>query len=58
MPHAHLIYNPNAGTLKIDFLIERAAREFSLAGWTVEIKHTQSGDHITELATQAAAGRV
>ncbi len=54
MPDAHLIYNPNAGILKIEFLIARAAREFSLAGWEVEIKKTRSGAHITALAAEAA----
>ncbi len=51
---AHLIYNPNAGLIRIDYLIERAAREFTRAGWNLQIKHAQSGGHITALARQAA----
>jgi YegS/Rv2252/BmrU family lipid kinase len=53
MPIAYLIYNPNAGNLRIEFLIDRAARELTQAGWELEIKQTKSGDHITQLAQQA-----
>ena len=54
MPEAHLIYNPNAGLVKVEYLIERAARKLETLGWDLTVKHTESGQHATLLAREAA----
>lgn len=54
MPDALLVYNPVAGRYPSRLLTERAAAILQARGWQVEIATTQSGEHITRLAQQAA----
>lgn len=58
MAKAHLIYNPNAGLVKVEYLIERAARKLENLGWSLTVKHTESGPHATSLAKEAAEAGV
>jgi YegS/Rv2252/BmrU family lipid kinase len=58
MPRALLIYNPVAGRYPSWLLTERAARVLQKQGWEIEIETTQSGEHITELASLAARERM
>lgn len=54
MPRALLVYNPVAGRYPSRLLTERAANVLQSRGWHIEIATTQSGEHITHLAQQAA----
>jgi len=54
MPNAMLVYNPVAGRYPSRLLTERAASVLQLRGWRIEIATTLSGEHITQLAQQAA----
>jgi YegS/Rv2252/BmrU family lipid kinase len=58
MRRALLIYNPVAGRYPSWLLTERAARVLQKKGWEIEIVTTQDGDHVTRLASQAAAERL
>jgi diacylglycerol kinase (ATP) len=49
-----IAYNPVAGRYPSRLLVERAARVFREQNWSVELERTHSGQHITELARQAA----
>jgi YegS/Rv2252/BmrU family lipid kinase len=49
-----IAYNPVAGRYPSRLLVERAARVFRQRGWNVKLELTHSGQHITELARQAA----
>ena len=49
-----IAYNPVAGRYPSRLLVERAARVFRERGWSVELELTHSGEHITDLARQAA----
>ncbi len=55
MPRAILAYNPAAGRYPSRLLAERAANVLRQSGWQVTLESTQSGEHITQLAHQAAA---
>lgn len=49
-----IAYNPVAGRYPSRLLVERASRIFLARGWSVQLEQTHSGQHITELACQAA----
>lgn len=55
MGRAYLIYNPAAGRFPSWLLTDRAAGILRAGGWEIQIEQTQSGEHITELAREAAA---
>jgi YegS/Rv2252/BmrU family lipid kinase len=55
MRSAVVIYNPTAGRFSVKPFIKSAVNELESAGWKVEAAETRSGDHIIELAKQAAA---
>jgi YegS/Rv2252/BmrU family lipid kinase len=55
MRTAVIIYNPTAGRFSVKPFIKSAVKELESAGWKVEAAETKSGDHIIELAKQAAA---
>lgn len=49
-----LIYNPSAGRFPSGILAERAANVLRNSGWKIQLYQTESGDHVTQLARQAA----
>ena len=55
MRTAVIIYNPTAGRFSVKPFIKSAVKELESVGWNVEAAESQSGDHIIELAKQAAA---
>ena len=55
MRRAYLVYNPNAGRFPSWILAERAAGVFQKYGWQIHIETSHNGEHITQLAHQAAA---
>lgn len=55
MPRALLAYNPAAGRHPSWLLTERAAQLLRGEGWRIDIEKTKDGEHITQLAGQAAA---
>ena len=55
MRSAIIVYNPTAGRFPVKPFIKSAVRELESAGWKVEAVESQSGEHTTELARQAAA---
>ncbi len=55
MRSAVIIYNPTAGRFSVKPFIKSAVNELESAGWKVDAAETRSGDHIIELAKQAAA---
>ena len=55
MRTAVIIYNPTAGRFSVKPFIKSAVKELVSAGWSVEAAETKSGEHIIELAKQAAA---
>ena len=55
MRSAVIIYNPTAGRFSVKPFIKSAMKELESAGWKVDVAETQSGEHIIELAKQAAA---
>jgi YegS/Rv2252/BmrU family lipid kinase len=55
MRSAVIIYNPAAGRSSVKPFIKSAVKELESAGWEVDAAETKSGDHIIELARQAAA---
>lgn len=57
MPNALIVYNPIAGRYPSWLLTERAAEFLRSEGWEIEIERSLSGEHITELARQAAVER-
>lgn len=50
-----LIYNPAAGRMPLQWFVGRARQVLTRLGWHVSIAATQSGQHATALARQAAA---
>jgi diacylglycerol kinase family enzyme len=54
MRNAVIIYNPTAGRFSTKPFIKYPAGELESAGWKVDVAETQSGEHTTELAKQAA----
>jgi YegS/Rv2252/BmrU family lipid kinase len=55
MRNAVIIYNPTAGRFSVKPFIKSAIKELESAGWKVDAAETKSGEHIIELAKQAAA---
>ena len=55
MRSAVIVYNPTAGRFSVKPFIKSAVNELESAGWKVDAEETRSGDHIIELAKQAAA---
>lgn len=55
MRSAVVIYNPTAGRSSVKPFIKSAVNELESAGWNVNAAETKSGEHIIELAKQAAA---
>jgi len=55
MRSAVIVYNPTAGRFSVKPFIKSAVNELESAGWKVDAAETQSGEHIIELAKQAAA---
>ena len=54
MRSAVIVYNPTAGRFSVKPFIKSAVSELESAGWKVDAEETRSGDHIIELAKQAA----
>jgi diacylglycerol kinase (ATP) len=54
MRSAVIVYNPTAGRFSVKPFIKSAVNELESAGWKVDAEETRSGDHIIELAKQAA----
>lgn len=54
MAHGILAYNPTAGRFPSGILAERAADVLREYGWQIQLEQTQSGEHIIQLAQQAA----
>jgi diacylglycerol kinase (ATP) len=55
MQTADMIYNPNAGRFPSRILAERAANVLRAGGWDIRLLRTESGNHVTILARQAAS---
>lgn len=55
MRSAVIIYNPTAGRFSTKPFIKSVVKELESAGWQVDTAETLSGEHIIELAKQAAA---
>ena len=53
MRSAWLIYNPAAGRFPAGWLISRAVGVLDKAGWEVEVREAEHGEHLGELALQA-----
>lgn len=51
---ALLIYNPTAGSFPSGLLAERVAGVLKQKDWQIELAQSTSGEHITDLASQAA----
>jgi len=49
-----MIYNPNAGRFPSAILAERAANVLRMNGWDIRLLRTLDGEHVTQLASQAA----
>jgi len=54
MKRAILAYNPTAGRFPSRLLAERAARVLQENGWRIHLEQTRSGEHIAQMACQAA----
>jgi YegS/Rv2252/BmrU family lipid kinase len=54
MRSAVIVYNPTAGRFSVKPFIKSPVKELESAGWKVDAIQTQSGEHTTELARQAA----
>lgn len=55
MRTAVIIYNPTAGRFSVKPFIKSAVKQLESTGWQVDAAETKSGEHIIELAKQAAA---
>ncbi|MEE9216100.1 MAG: diacylglycerol kinase family protein [Anaerolineales bacterium] len=53
MRSAWLIYNPAAGRFPAGWLISRAVGVLDKAGWEVEVREVEHGEHLGELTLQA-----
>jgi YegS/Rv2252/BmrU family lipid kinase len=53
MRQAWLIYNPTAGRFPAGWLLSRAVRVLSNAGWEVRVQEAQEGQDLAELARRA-----
>lgn len=58
MLNAVLIYNPAAGRFATDKMISNAVQQLEVTGWQVEVKISESGEHTTLLAQQAAEAKM
>jgi YegS/Rv2252/BmrU family lipid kinase len=54
MHRASLIYNPAAGRFPSRLLADRVIKLLDREGWNVSLESSSSGEHISELARQAA----
>src|SRR5688572_10486300 len=54
MRTAVIVYNPTAGRFSVKPFIKSAVKELESAGWNVDAAESKSGEHIIELAKQAA----
>jgi diacylglycerol kinase (ATP) len=55
MPKGYLVYNPTAGRFPSGLIAERAAQIFLRHRWDLDLIKSRSGDHVTQLASEAAA---
>jgi YegS/Rv2252/BmrU family lipid kinase len=55
MRTAVIIYNPTAGRFSAKPFIKSVVKQLESAGWKADAAETKSGEHIIELAKQAAA---
>lgn len=55
MRTAVIIYNPTAGRFSVRPFIKSAVKELESDGWKVDVAESKSGEHIIELAKQAAS---
>jgi diacylglycerol kinase (ATP) len=55
MQTAVIIYNPTAGRFSVRPFIKSAVAELESAGWKADAAESKSGEHIIELAKQAAS---
>ena len=55
MRTAVIVYNPTAGRFSVKSFIKSAVDELESVGWKVDAAESKSGEHIIELAKQAAA---
>lgn len=49
-----IAYNPAAGRYPSRILVQRASEVFQSLGWSVQLEPTRDGEHVTQLARQAA----
>jgi diacylglycerol kinase family enzyme len=54
MKRGVLVYNPAAGRFPSRLLAERAANVLRTYGWQIHLEQTRDGEHITQLAQEAA----
>ena len=54
MKRAFLAFNPASGRFPPRSHVERTAKILRMQGWQLRVEQTQSGEHITQLARQAA----
>src|SRR4030042_753237 len=54
MLNADMIYNPSAGRFPSGSLSERAANVLRANGWNISLIRTESSEHVTQLARNAA----
>jgi diacylglycerol kinase (ATP) len=55
MRRGMIVYNPTAGRFPSGMLVERAAQVLRQHDWQLRLEQSLSGEHITQLARQAAA---
>lgn len=58
MPTGLILHNPAAGRLPAKFFVSRAASLLRKYGWQIDIIESHSGEHLAELARQAAERRL
>ena len=54
MKRVLVIWNPMAGRVGVEAAVHQAVHVFEALGWEAHAKKSQSGDHVTELAREAA----
>ena len=54
MPYGYLVYNPSAGRVPVRPFINRARDVLVHHGWQINMQATQSAEHVTALAREAA----
>ena len=55
MKRVLVIWNPMAGRVGVEAAVHQAARVFEERGWQARVEKSQSGEHVTRLAQEAAA---